>query len=111
SITNGWPSRFDSWSPTMRAITSDGPPAANGTMIVTWRDGNVSACAPATPSAARSAIDRKNGRGGGRLILVPSAVARGLYQRPRGAREEPAAGNAGDATVSCSSRIFVAFVQ
>src|SRR5215510_12076616 len=34
SITSVWPSVRDIWSPTRRATTSVGPPAANGTMTV-----------------------------------------------------------------------------
>ena len=39
STTNCWPSAFEKYSPVMRAMMSVGPPAANGTMIVTGRDG------------------------------------------------------------------------
>ena len=39
STTNCWPSAFEKYSPVMRAMMSVGPPAANGTTIVTGRDG------------------------------------------------------------------------
>ena len=39
SITMVWPSVLDMWSPTMRATTSVGPPAANGTIRVIGRVG------------------------------------------------------------------------
>ena len=39
STTTCWPSVRDMWSPTIRAMTSVGPPAANGTIMVTGRCG------------------------------------------------------------------------
>ena len=39
STMNCWPSDFEKYSPTMRAMMSVGPPAANGTMMVTGRVG------------------------------------------------------------------------
>ena len=39
SMTMVWPSVCAMWSPTMRAITSVGPPAANGTIMVMGRVG------------------------------------------------------------------------
>jgi hypothetical protein len=39
STMTGWPSVLDMFSPTMRAITSVGPPAANGTIMVMGRVG------------------------------------------------------------------------
>jgi hypothetical protein len=67
----------------MRAITSEGPPAANGTMMVTWRDGKVSACAPKVPSNVNSAIARASPL----IIVSPQHLFRGDFITDRPARE------------------------
>jgi hypothetical protein len=53
-----WPSGLRKASATSRAILSLGPPAANGTMIVTGLSGNSAA---AVPAMAASASARVNG--------------------------------------------------
>src|SRR5947209_4246170 len=50
-MMNCWPSSFPMRSPTMRATTSVGPPAANGTMMVIGLLGNVWASAGAATLA------------------------------------------------------------
>src|SRR5260370_7281560 len=57
SITTGCPSDCPMRSPTTRAITSVAPPAANGTIMVTGRDGKDCAAAlPANPDIAAMAV-------------------------------------------------------
>src|SRR5207253_3237773 len=54
SITTVWPSVFIIAAPSVRATTSVGPPAANGTTSVTVRDGYASPHAVATAAADRA---------------------------------------------------------
>src|SRR5258708_35951224 len=58
SITTVWPSVFVIATPSVRATTSVGPPAANGTMSVTGRDGYWphAATAAAASASAQSAF-------------------------------------------------------
>src|SRR5262245_20549506 len=59
STITGWPSDTRMRSERMRANVSVGPPAGNGTMRVTGRDGKVSACANTMlPRAAAMATAR-----------------------------------------------------
>ena len=62
STITGWPSEVFMRSAMIRASTSTGPPAANGTTNVTGRFGNVCACAPDMPSTATKAIANKRSR-------------------------------------------------
>ena len=58
SITTVWPSVARIRSPSVRASTSVGPPAANGTTMVIGFDGNVCACADEVmPANSASAIE------------------------------------------------------
>src|SRR5262245_32063970 len=56
STTNCCPSARESCSATMRPVMSAGPPAANGTMTVTARAGQLCADAGVAPASATSAI-------------------------------------------------------
>src|SRR5216684_2929622 len=59
STTTCWPSVRDMWSPTMRATTSVGPPAAKGTMRVMGRSGYAACAVPAeSPSRAAKSNSR-----------------------------------------------------
>src|SRR5713101_255392 len=59
STTTCWPSVRDLWSPTMRATTSVGPPAAKGTMRVMGRSGYAACAVPAeSPSRAAKSNSR-----------------------------------------------------
>ena len=60
SMTTGCPSDCPIRSPMTRAITSVGPPAANGTIMVIGRDGKDCAAAlPANPDIAAIAVIAK----------------------------------------------------
>ena len=60
STTNCWPSALEKYSPVMRAITSVGPPAANGTMMVTGRVGYCWSAAKADDAAISAAANTSN---------------------------------------------------
>ena len=55
SITTPWPQSSDSFCPTIRMLTSVGPPAGNGTTIFTGRLGKL---------CASCAVRRRDGRDG-----------------------------------------------
>ena len=63
SITMVWPSVFDMWSVTMRAMTSVGPPAANGTMTVIGRVGIVLRRGRRNADCERNGAGQKAGDG------------------------------------------------
>ena len=63
SITNGWPSVFDMWSPTMRAMTSVGPPAANGTIMVIGAGRIVLRCGGRDADCERNGAGQQAGHG------------------------------------------------
>src|SRR5580692_8086637 len=79
SMTTGCPSDWPMRSPTTRAITSVGPPAANGTTMVIGRDGKDCAAAlPAKPDIAATAVVAKTSL---RIGMVRSLDG-GLRQNP-----------------------------
>src|ERR1700719_4071163 len=84
SITTGCPSDCPIRSPTTRAITSVGPPAANGTIMVIGRDGKDCAAAlPANPDVAATAIIAKTKLCIGKVHSLTAAFAkaqRRVYQ-------------------------------
>src|SRR5262245_37406926 len=72
----GWPSVFCIYSPTMRAIVSVGPPAANGTIMVIGLSGYSAAAGARWPRRANSASAMRRDMGSlGSSIDVGRAVS------------------------------------
>src|SRR5436190_18840557 len=68
SMITGWPSDTRMRSERMRASVSVGPPAGNGTMMVSGRDGKGSALAPQLTASAKAAATAA-------IFMFPPVVA------------------------------------
>ena len=73
-----WPSVVRIRSPMMRASASDGPPAANGTMMVIGLFGYVCAAALATPAMQRNGNRQNSHDCYSGLMLAASMMGRHL---------------------------------
>src|SRR5580692_3094686 len=82
SMTTGCPSDCPIRSPTTRALTSVGPPALNGTIMVIGRDGKV--CAVALPASVVAIANARNELLRNKLLMFPPMPRVRPAQQQRG---------------------------